>query len=93
MQPPSEVMGSYLNKDYNAEIRPAEFELVKPSHKSLNLSGVKNPLNNQKPTKVMEDELKTLQDKILDLENKLCVTSTTAYSYNNESKLIDTTQN
>jgi len=31
MQPPSEVMGSYLNKDYNAEIRPAEFELLKPS--------------------------------------------------------------
>ena len=45
----------------------------------------------------MEDELKNLQDKILDLENKLCVTTTTAYSYNNENsssnanKYVDTT--
>lgn len=40
----------------------------------------------------MEDELKTLQDKISDLENKLCVTSTTAYTNNNEtSSLIDNT--
>lgn len=39
-------------------------------------------LNIHKSTKVMEDDLKTLQDKILDLENKLSVTNTTAFSYN-----------
>lgn len=35
----------------------------------------------------MEDELKTLQDKIMDLENKLTVT-TSNYTFNNTSKII-----
>ncbi|CDW81937.1 UNKNOWN [Stylonychia lemnae] len=92
MQPPQEVMNSYLKKDYNVEIKPADFEILKPTQ-SANISSSKNPLY-QKSTNVMEDELKTLQDKILDLENKLCVTSTTAYSYSNEgSSMFDTTQN
>eukprot|EP00347_Sterkiella_histriomuscorum_P023291 403335210 len=92
MKPPSEVMNTYLKKDYqsqnlqfedNVQFKPQQFELLKPD---LQNDYSLKTQNMQKSTKVMENELKTLQDKILDLENKLCVTSTTAFSYNNSNK-------
>eukprot|EP00347_Sterkiella_histriomuscorum_P002869 403366482 len=92
MKPPSEVMNTYLKKDYqsqnlqfddNVQFKPQQFELLKPD---LQNDYSLKTQNMQKSTKVMENELKTLQDKILDLENKLCVTSTTAFSYNNSNQ-------
>ncbi len=72
MKPPSEVMSSLLQS------KAAYDQTYKTGGSSIKTECeklVEKNLQAQKTTKGMETELKSLQDKILDLESKLNVTN------------------
>ena len=87
MRPPADIMSSYLKKEGeprfdNSFLQSKKVEIPQTIHKAhpTSIDIATNGIQIQKSTKVMEDELKNLQDKISDLETKLSVTTTTAYS-------------
>lgn len=92
MKPPADVMSSYLKKEGDQRFDNTFLLTEGLTSTSPITTGSEMTIKvNQKSTKVMEDELKNLQEKISDLENKLCVTTTTAYSKDaRQQRQVDT---